>query len=393
MHRPDTASSDRRDFLRRAGVIALGLASGGLAPGVLSGCAGAGEPRRPPDAAPRADRLPPPPALLLPAPDLSDPLVIGAVAGIRPYRRGGVRLELDSLPDGRPLVHDYGHGGAGLTLSWGCAEVVRDLLRPVLEPPAEVAVLGAGISGLTSAWVLAEAGYRPTLHAEHFTPATTSDIAGGQWAPSLVDLDSSPERRARFDRVLRSSYTRFLAHTGDRYGVSRRDNYATAGHGGGLARIPAGILPPVERIDRLPFPGRARAGLRYRTLLIEPPIYLARLLGDLESAGVKRVRRRFASLDDLALLPERAVVNATGLGAGSLFSDRALVPVRGQLLHLAPQPLTYLLSHEGYLFPRRDALVLGGTVEWNVAEAAVEEGAAARILERHRGFFRDETAG
>jgi len=387
MHRPLPADS-RRDFLRRAGGAALAIAAGALAPGVLSGCAGGGEARRPSAAGPRADRIPPP-LDLLPAPDLSDSLVIGAVAGLRPYRRGGVRLELDSLPDGRPLVHDYGHGGAGLTLSWGCAEVALDLLRPALPPPAEVAVLGAGIVGLTAASVLAEAGYRPTVYAEEFPPATTSDIAGGQWSPSLVDIDSSLERRTRFEWILRRSYARFAAH-GARYGVMRRDNFATAGHGGGLSRIPAGLFPPPERLERLPLPGPARPGVRYRTLLIEPPVYLPRLVADLDGAGIRRVRRRFDALSDLATLPERGVVNALGLGARDLLGDAALVPVRGQLVHLAPQALPYLLSHEGYLFPRRDALVLGGTVEWNVAEARVGAGAVERILGRHRQFFRDE---
>jgi glycine/D-amino acid oxidase-like deaminating enzyme len=267
---------------------------------------------------------------------------------------------------------------------------VVDLLRPALAPPAEVAVLGSGIVGLTAAAVLAEAGYRPTIYAESFPPATTSDIAGGQWSPSLVDIDSSLERRFRFDRILRRSYARFAAH-GGRYGVGRRDNYTTAGHGGGLARIPAGLLPPPERLARLPFPGPERPGVRYRTLLIEPPIYLPRLLADLDGAGVRRVRRRFGPFDELASLPERAVVVALGLGARELLGDRALIPVRGQLVHLAPQALPYLLSHEGYLFPRQDALVLGGTVEWNVEEAVVEERAAARILDRHRRFFGDGT--
>jgi D-amino-acid oxidase len=41
-----------------------------------------------------------------------------------------VRLEAETLPDGRPLVHDYGHGGSGFTLSWGCAE---EVVRLVLE--------------------------------------------------------------------------------------------------------------------------------------------------------------------------------------------------------------------------------------------------------------------
>jgi D-amino-acid oxidase len=37
-----------------------------------------------------------------------------------------VRLERDQLPDGRTVIHNYGHGGAGFTLSWGCAREVLD---------------------------------------------------------------------------------------------------------------------------------------------------------------------------------------------------------------------------------------------------------------------------
>jgi D-amino-acid oxidase len=58
-------------------------------------------------------------------PSLADAELVGAAVGLRPAR-SQVRLEADTLPDGRLLVHDYGHGGSGFTLSWGCAdEVVR----------------------------------------------------------------------------------------------------------------------------------------------------------------------------------------------------------------------------------------------------------------------------
>ena len=56
-------------------------------------------------------------------PELRDAEVIGHRVGLRPARHGGVRLEADdrTLPGVR-LVHNYGHGGAGVTLSWGCAD-------------------------------------------------------------------------------------------------------------------------------------------------------------------------------------------------------------------------------------------------------------------------------
>ena len=53
--------------------------------------------------------------------------VLAERVGLRPFRRSGVRLERDRLRDGRTVIHNYGHGGAGFTLSWGCAREVVDL--------------------------------------------------------------------------------------------------------------------------------------------------------------------------------------------------------------------------------------------------------------------------
>jgi D-amino-acid oxidase len=54
------------------------------------------------------------------------PRVIATRVGLRPYRKSGVRLESEKLRDGRAVIHNYGHGGSGFTLSWGCAD---DVLR------------------------------------------------------------------------------------------------------------------------------------------------------------------------------------------------------------------------------------------------------------------------
>ena len=49
--------------------------------------------------------------------------------GLRPFRRSGVRLETERLPDGRTVLHNYGHGGSGFTVSWGCAQAVFELAK------------------------------------------------------------------------------------------------------------------------------------------------------------------------------------------------------------------------------------------------------------------------
>jgi D-amino-acid oxidase len=59
--------------------------------------------------------------------NIDQPPVLVERVGLRPFRRPGVRLERDRLPDGRTVIHNYGHGGAGFTLSWGCAREVLEL--------------------------------------------------------------------------------------------------------------------------------------------------------------------------------------------------------------------------------------------------------------------------
>jgi D-amino-acid oxidase len=55
---------------------------------------------------------------------IEKPNVLGERVGLRPFRKSGVRVERDQLRDGRAVVHNYGHGGSGFTLSWGCAQGV-----------------------------------------------------------------------------------------------------------------------------------------------------------------------------------------------------------------------------------------------------------------------------
>jgi D-amino-acid oxidase len=60
---------------------------------------------------------------------IAPPRIVATRVGLRPYRKSGVRVEADRLEDGRTLIHNYGHGGAGFTLSWGCAQSVLRLVR------------------------------------------------------------------------------------------------------------------------------------------------------------------------------------------------------------------------------------------------------------------------
>jgi glycine/D-amino acid oxidase-like deaminating enzyme len=281
------------------------------------------------------------------------------VAGLRPHRTGTYRLETETV-DKKFVVHNYGHGGAGITMSWGCAQTVLKLLgdqRAALKDK-QVAVLGAGVIGLTTAVTLQAAGYDVSIYAEKITPNTTSDVAGGQWAPSVVEHDNE----TTFRQLLKLAYAGHLAR-GPQYGVSERINYTFIDSPELDYAAPSGAEAR-QTLARLPFAHVRHAGFSYPTLLVEPPVLMKRLMQDLAQAGIVPTIRTFKTTSEVAALPGSAVVNCLGLGAREVWSDNKLQGIKGLLAWLPPQPnLTYLYSGIGYLFPRSDHLVVGGSIE------------------------------
>jgi len=97
----------------------------------------------------------------------------------------------------------------------------------------------------------------------------------------------------------------------------------------------------------------------------------------------------FTTPNQLATLSESIVVNCTGLGARELFGDRELMPIKGQLTVLLPQPeVDYAMVGRGlYMFPRRDGIILGGTFERGVETMEPNPEAKKRILAGHQRIF------
>jgi D-amino-acid oxidase len=124
-------------------------------------------------------------------------------------------------------------------------------------------------------------------------------------------------------------------------------------------------------------------------MFIEPSIYLNTLVRDFYIAGGHIRRLVFATPSQLTSLSEPIVVNCTGLGARELFGDRELIPVKGQLTVLLPQPeVDYAMLGMGlYMFPRHDGIILGGTFERGVETMEPNLEAKQRILAGHQRIF------
>lgn len=328
----------------------------------------------------------PAPTGCLPPVDVSPERVIRTLAGLRPYRAAGFVVRAESLGDKR-LVHNYGHGGAGITLSWGSSKLATELGLQGHSGP--VAVIGAGVMGLTTARLVQEAGFPVTLYAAALPPDTTSNVAGGQWHPfgHFRANSVTPEWREQFRRAADYSWRRFQIMVGEDYGIRWLPTYAE-GDAPETPFIPN--FPPVNRVlrpDEHPFP--VPSVYRYDTLYVETGRFLRQLMRDVQVAGGRIAIRSFAAPAEIAALPERLVFNCTGIGARALFGDTQLRPARGQLAILLPQPeVRYAITlREGYMFPRADGILLGGTFELDQWSTEPDPAAIARILAAHQRLF------
>jgi glycine/D-amino acid oxidase-like deaminating enzyme len=310
--------------------------------------------------------------------------VMRTVAGLRPYRASGFRVAREPLGE-KALVHNYGHGGSGITFSWGCARLATDL--GLAGHSGSVAVIGAGVIGLTTARLVQEAGFPVTIYTAALPPDTTSWVAGGQIMPSSLFRESAvtPDWYRQFDSALEYSLRRFELMVGDEYGVRWLPTYienAEVPAPRYMARAGVGWRP-LERGEH-PFP--LDRIVRYRTMYVETGRFLQTLTRDVLKAGGKIQLRKFATPTDIAALPETLVFNCTGLGAREVFGDEELIPIRGQLAILPPQPeVQYAFTgRAGYMFPRADGIILGGTFERNEWSTVPEPQTIAAIVESHR---------
>jgi glycine/D-amino acid oxidase-like deaminating enzyme len=314
--------------------------------------------------------------------------VIRTMAGLRPFRAPGFVVRAEALGDKR-LVHNYGHGGAGITLSWGTSKLATTL--GLQGHQGSVAVLGAGVMGLSTARLVQETGFEVTIYAKALPPDTTSNIAGGQFHPfgHYRRNRVTPEWQAQFASALDYSWRRFQIMVGEDYGIRWLPTYVETG--GQAEEQLSPTFPPANRVlrpEEHPFVTGAPAIARYDTMYVETGRYLRQLIRDVQVAGGRVRIRDFATPADIAALPERLVFNCTGLGSRTLFNDEELRPARGQLAILLPQPeVRYAYTAEaGYMFPRPDGILLGGTFELDEEDATAQPDDIARIIAAHQRF-------
>ena len=324
----------------------------------------------------------------------------------RPFRARGPRIEAQPWA-GRTIIHNYGHGGSGWSLSWGSARLAVQLALSTREK--RIAVIGCGAIGLTTARAAQRAGLRVRIVCRERPPEVRSSFATGVWSPSsriCSNEFASPDFVARWEGMARHSFRMYqylLGLPGDP--VEWRESYLLSDlpfdQPAASANLPATEPDYAELDDRLddidprsnpltpaqhPFP--VPHVRRYAQLVFNLPAYTKLLLDDFFREGGEIEQREFGSLRQFAALKERTIVNATGYGARALLGDESIVPVRGQIAHLLPQPeVRYGLHYRGHnlsVVSRRDGILVQaqGDNDYGNADITPDRALSLAALER-----------
>ncbi|MFC3442859.1 FAD-dependent oxidoreductase [Sphingobium rhizovicinum] len=308
---------------------------------------------------------------------------------LRPFRAAGPRIETEEVGRKR-VVHNYGHGGSGWSLSWGSAE--RAVALALADGVRDVAVIGAGALGLTAALTAQRAGASVTIYAKEQFPFVRSARATGTWSPdSRVAMAGAvdPGFADRWEGMARSSFSYFQSLLGlagdpiewtDRYILSdtpfgrRRDDAppaSTAARRDDFLHLDQRLADLTPRSVDLPpgsHPFRPAFVRRTSSLTFNVADLMHHLTSDFLMAGGRIVPMELHAPGDLARLKQRSIINCTGYGARALWRDETIIPVRGQIAWLIPQPgVTYGVYYRSLaMLARRDGIIVQdvGQDEW-----------------------------
>lgn len=309
---------------------------------------------------------------------------------IRPFRVNGPNLDTEQIGDAM-VVHNYGHGGSGWSLSWGSANVA--VQKAMSVSPKEIGIIGCGIVGLTSAITAQRAGAKVTIYTREMLNRTRSVRANGSWTPdSRICLaeQAGPKFGPLWEQMARYSYKTYRYYLGlpgrpvdfaDQYRLSdipieaqaevldpAKGTYGTTGvvqQNAEFGRYSDRIRDLTPRPELLP-QGATAFPVKYvqrsETMFFNFGSYGHVLLSEFFEAGGKIEICEVHHPSELGQLKEKVVINCPGYAARDLWKDKFMIPVRGQTAWLIPQPeVDYGLYYGGVaMLSKSDGIMVMG---------------------------------
>ena len=244
-----------------------------------------------------------------------------------------------------------------------------------------IAIVGAGICGLSTAYELLQAGYKVTLIAKEFSPNITSNKAAAFWFPYHIRND---ERGIEW---CKKSYSFFKEKSADSLtGISMISIIKASKKGADDETSWLNYMPESSYsiLSENEIPNGYEKGCKAIVPLIETQIFLPWLMNQIKEKGANIVQQEITDLQELEDNFD-VVVNCSALGARQLCNDATVIPFRGQVVLLEPGLPNYIFLDNqtpSYIVPRKDATIVGGTYEEGVYDAITEEQSLQEILQK-----------
>ena len=332
---------------------------------------------------------------------------------LRPFRAAGPRIAVEEVGRKR-VVHHYGHGGSGWSLSWGSAEIAVGMA--LAQGADDIAVIGAGAIGLTTALTAQRAGAKVTIYTKEQFPDVRSARATGTWSPdSRVAMEGAVDAGFgdRWEKMARRSFDMYQGLLGlpgdpvewtDRYMLSDGPPAApvveapTEARPDRFLRLESRLHDIMPRsVDLAPgtHPFRTAYARRGSSLTFNVADMAHQLTNDFLIGGGRIMPMELHEPNDVTRLKQKTIINCTGYGARALWRDESIVPVRGQIAWLIPQAgATYGVYYNKLsMLARRDGIVVQevGQDEWfgyGDANETPDREAAEASVRKLAGFWK-----